>query len=349
MIIADIQGSTDAIAQGRYKDVNTIGAACIVAAQNLLGREQFPFVFGGDGATLVVPGTKLAIVRSALDGVAAVARANFGLSLRIGAVQVATLTTNDCTLEVAKYRLIGKQVIALFRGGAIDSAESLVKHRHMQDGPLDKATVPVDPLALEGLSCRWQPIPSLHGSIATILIKAIGRDRNAVYARVIASIEAILNGDAHSASPLHDTNMRYRGVFDLWRDEWRYAVCHTTWPFILRMLEIVAVVVVFKWRIPPLLFSPKAYGASLGAHSDFRKFDDMLRMVIDVTPAQVTALRDLLESLRSHGQIRFGLHESPSALMTCFVYGLGDGEHLHFVDGGEGGYAVAAQSMKSQS
>jgi hypothetical protein len=32
VVVADIEGSTQAIEAGRYKDVNTVGAACIVAA-----------------------------------------------------------------------------------------------------------------------------------------------------------------------------------------------------------------------------------------------------------------------------------------------------------------------------
>ncbi len=55
IIVADIEGSTAAIEAGRYKDVNTIGAAAVAAAQNAMDKRDFPFVFGGDGATLVIP------------------------------------------------------------------------------------------------------------------------------------------------------------------------------------------------------------------------------------------------------------------------------------------------------
>ncbi len=51
VIVADIKESTKAIEAGRYKDVNTLGAACIVAAQNAMNKADFPYVFGGDGAS----------------------------------------------------------------------------------------------------------------------------------------------------------------------------------------------------------------------------------------------------------------------------------------------------------
>ena len=41
IFVADVKGSTQAIEEGRYKDVNTIGAACIVCAQNSIGDAEF--------------------------------------------------------------------------------------------------------------------------------------------------------------------------------------------------------------------------------------------------------------------------------------------------------------------
>ncbi len=53
---ADIVGSTKAIADGRYKAVNMAGASVISALLNGLGRRDLPFVFGGDGALVALPG-----------------------------------------------------------------------------------------------------------------------------------------------------------------------------------------------------------------------------------------------------------------------------------------------------
>lgn len=49
IIVTDIAGSTKAIELGRYKEVNLIGAASIVAILNLSKNIELPFVFGGDG------------------------------------------------------------------------------------------------------------------------------------------------------------------------------------------------------------------------------------------------------------------------------------------------------------
>ena len=40
-------------------------------------------------------------------------------------------------------------------------------------------------------------------------------------------------------------------------------------------------------------------------------------------------------------------HTSETALMTCVIDGY-DGNHVHFVDGADGGYALAAKQLKAQ-
>ena len=51
---ADIVQSTRAIAENRYKAVNMAGASVIVAVTHALDDREFPFVFGGDGASFAV-------------------------------------------------------------------------------------------------------------------------------------------------------------------------------------------------------------------------------------------------------------------------------------------------------
>src|SRR5215470_7967777 len=63
---ADIVGSTQAIAAGRYKAVNMAGASVISAVLNAIGSRELPFVFGGDGALVAVPASALDATRRAL-------------------------------------------------------------------------------------------------------------------------------------------------------------------------------------------------------------------------------------------------------------------------------------------
>ena len=76
--IADVVASTKAIAEKRYKAVNMAGAAVIAAVTNALGGREFPFVFGGDGASFAVSPRDAAAARDALAATAAWADGEWG-------------------------------------------------------------------------------------------------------------------------------------------------------------------------------------------------------------------------------------------------------------------------------
>jgi hypothetical protein len=345
IIIADIEGSTKAIESGRYKDVNTIGAAAIAAAQNAMDRHDFPFVFGGDGATLVVPPAVFEKVAAALDGVRALARDKFGMALRVGAVEVAELYAEGLRIEVGKFQSVPGRAIASFRGGGLSRADLKFKSDPRRYAVAERPGAVGD---LTGLSCRWQPIPSEKGAVLSILIDArAGKNQKSVYDNILKSLDDIFNGDLLSANPVHLSTMKYKSIRENLKGEIRFHASPYSFSFLARALEIVASVLVFKWKVPAG-FDAQKYAESMSVHSDFRKFDDNLRIVVDCTAAQAASVRALLEKLRADGEIFYGLHESVDALMTCFVYNVRDGGHIHFIDGGNGGYAMAAKQLKAQ-
>jgi hypothetical protein len=94
-------------------------------------------------------------------------------------------------------------------------------------------------------------------------------------------------------------------------------------------------------------FPGETYRDEVTVNTDFRKFDDMLRMVIDVNPEQRAALEALLQREHENGDIVYGVHDAATSIMTCAINDY-EGDHVHFVDGSDGGYALAAKQMKRQ-
>jgi hypothetical protein len=47
------------------------------------------------------------------------------------------------------------------------------------------------------------------------------------------------------------------------------------------------------------------------------------------------------------GIVRFGLARQQAAMMTCFTPFPTQADHMHFVDGASGGYALAALALKT--
>ena len=91
----------------------------------------------------------------------------------------------------------------------------------------------------------------------------------------------------------------------------------------------------------------KQYRVELRENTDFQRFDDTLRMVLDCSPAQADQIEHMLEARAQDNELVFGLHRADSALMTCLVFSLDKAEHIHFIDGSDGGFTTAAKQMKS--
>ena len=89
------------------------------------------------------------------------------------------------------------------------------------------------------------------------------------------------------------------------------------------------------------------YKHRLVANTDYRKCDETLRMVLSGSSVQRRELTGYLTQLRLDGRIVFGIHASPGALLTCVISDYG-ANHVHFLDGSQGGYAMAAKELKAQ-
>jgi hypothetical protein len=89
------------------------------------------------------------------------------------------------------------------------------------------------------------------------------------------------------------------------------------------------------------------YKEDLEAHTDHRKMDGTLRQVLAGTVDQREALEAYLQEQYEQGRLVYGLDTSDAAMVTCLVFQY-EKEHVHFVDGADGGYAHAAQALKER-
>ena len=164
VVMTDVSGSTEAIRQGRYREVNLLGASGITAILNCLPEHSLPYVFGGDGATILVPESSITQVTRALQGVQRMAKQQFDLNLRVGLVPLKTLKKMGHRIYVAKYELSPGNVLAQFAGGGISKAEELIKNDREGDYNLQLVDIAPSP-DLSGLSCRLEPFKSKKGTI----------------------------------------------------------------------------------------------------------------------------------------------------------------------------------------
>ena len=107
--------------------------------------------------------------------------------------------------------------------------------------------------------------------------------------------------------------------------------------------------VVMRFGITVGNFVPKRYLQQVVENSDFRKYDDGLRMILDCTPELAEALTRRLAEAAANGVVRYGLHRQDAAMMTCFTPSVMRADHVHFIDGARGGYASAATALKAMA
>ena len=161
----DIVGSTNAIEEGGYKSVNMAGASMISALLNALGRRDLPFVFGGDGAMVAVPGSALDITRETLAATQAWVKDELDLTLRAAIVPMSTIRARGLDVRVARFQASDNVSYAMFTGGGASWAEARDEGRPTHSATGAAGTRP----DLTGLSCRWNPIEARHGEIVSVI------------------------------------------------------------------------------------------------------------------------------------------------------------------------------------
>lgn len=352
VVLTDVCGSTRAIEAGRYRDVNALGVASIVALRNAMPDLELPYVFGGDGATLLVPETRRAVGEAALRGVRRLARTAFDLELRVGRVAVSELRAAGFTLQAARFRTSRHVRLAMLRGTGITRAERWVKdperaarYAISEDGP--------EAANFEGFECRWQPVPSRRGHIVSLIVLAVDAteaEREKSYRRAIEILEGSLEDDA--GHPISLRGLRLGTLLGGYPEEARVRSGAAAGP----AYEAAAKNARQKSLIGRALvalgttaggFDGSAYPKELIENTDFRKFDEAIRMVLDLSHEQLDRIEAEFGRLRSERHIVYGVHRAPSALITCYLRSY-SGDHVHFVDGSHGGYALAARQLKAQ-
>jgi hypothetical protein len=343
--LTDVVNSTQAIAAGRYKSVNTAGAAVISAIGNALPGRKFPFVFGGDGASFAVPACDRTAASSALAATAAWTRDDLDLTLRTALVPVTAVHEQGLRASVARFGPSKNVSYAMFSGGGLAWAERAMKAGRYT---LRAGAVGERP-DLTGLSCRWNDIPATHGVIVSLLVVPVTHGDPA-FRRVIEALLAELEASSEVARPVPE------GAPDVgWPPpgaelEARASRKPGDTLFLARLrvlAETLLAYVVMRTGARVGGFDPAVYRHQVVENSDFRKYDDNLRMTLDCTPALADRIERQLTQAERDGVVRFGIHRQQAAIMTCIVPSIAESNHVHFVDGASGGYALAAQMLRS--
>jgi hypothetical protein len=347
--LSDVVESTRAIEAGRYKAVNMAGASLIAAVANALGAAtEFPFSFGGDGASFAVPSNHEGLARSALAATGAWVRDELGLKLRTALVPVDAARDAGFDVKVARFSPSRGVSYAMFVGGGLAFAEA-----QMRTGAYTVAAAPEGTRPdLSGLSCRFAEIKSHRGVILSlIVVPASAANDSTEFRALTESILTLAEGGVEIGHPVPTNAPPMRWPPQGLELEAR-ARRRPGRPLLASQIDVgvrtLLAYAVFKLGLRVGAFEPARYLREVVENTDFRKFDDGLRMTLDCAPALADRIEDRLASARAQGVARVGTFRQEAALMTCFVPSATRSDHVHFVDGAMGGYAMAARDLKRQ-
>jgi hypothetical protein len=341
---ADIIESTKAIAAQRYKAVNMAGAAVIAAVTNALEGREFPFVFGGDGASFAVAPGDLERAREALAATAAWVNDDLDLGMRIALVPVGAVRAQGLDVRVARFAPSPNVSYAMFSGGGLGWAEIAMKRGEF--------AVPVAPPGthpdLTGLSCRFEEIPSAQGVILSVLVVAVPGADQAAFRGVIEDVIALGERSPDAGRPVPSGGPASRWPPGGFEFEARAA---RGGPLMLRratvLVHTLLAYLIMRFGISVGGFVPQTYVQQVVENSDFRKYDDALRMILDCTVELANTIEQRLSAAAAAGIVRYGVFRQDAAMMTCFTPSAMRSDHVHFVDGAGGGYASAAITLKA--
>jgi hypothetical protein len=269
------------------------------------------------------------------------------LQLRVGLAEVAALRRCGSEVQVARFEPTPGNHFGVFAGGGVSLLEAAVRGRTRPDlaalAAIPEALDDRQPVDLTGLSCRWAPLQSRHGKMLALIVHG-APDAGAVHAEVLRL--AGLDGDPRPARldtlvnawpPKHfmlEARARRRGGWLPW------------WG--LRVLgETLFAHGLFRTGRHAGAFDPQRYRDEITTNTDFCRCDGTLCFVVDCALPRIEAIRGYLAAGAAAQGFEWGLDVSDTALMTCLVTHASEGLHVHFVDGGGGGYTQAARQMKA--
>ena len=344
--VADIVESTKAIAAKRYKAVNMAGAAVIAAVTNALEGREFPFVFGGDGASFAVAPEDLPRAREALAATAAWVKEDLELVMRVALVPVASIRAKGADVRVARFGPSPNLSYAMFSGGGLGWAEAAMKRGEFA---VDAAPAGTQP-DLSGLSCRFEEIPSARGLILSVLVVPAPGGNAPAFRNVIEDIIGLVERIPEAGRPVPPQGPPLRwppAGLDYEARAARGGSLARRRLFVLGYTFFAYVIMRFGIKVGG--FVPHTYIRQVVENSDFRKYDDGLRMILDCSAELEAELSKRLAAAASAGVVRYGLHRQDAAMMTCFTPSAVRADHVHFIDGARGGYASAATALKAMA
>ena len=209
--------------------------------------------------------------------------------------------------------------MAMFAGGGVEFSDSLLKSSPRGSPYLLEAQSEVGEPNLHGLSCRWEPLIPRSGCMMTIMVqgtKSYPADESGLLSDVVQKISVLLGHRLQESAPASVHSMKFRWPPRGLGLEARATAGGQT--FLRRYFTVLVLSLIQFWcerfNRQAGSYNAPVYRDELRSNTDFRKYDGILRMVLDVSASQAELIEQHLEREHDAGRLAYGVHVADTAL-----------------------------------
>ena len=348
IIVADIQNSTAAVTSGKHNDVNLVAAGSLIAALNIAREKnvEIPFFFSGDGGMLLAPKELVNDIIAGLLVHNENSIKNFGLSMHIGSVSLKTVLSTGAAVKISKVQIGLGLHKAVIIGNGLKFAEQQIKQGSAAQEEISAGYT----LNMTGLECRWDKVkpPRDENEIVCYLIESKDQEKQAeVYRNILRKMDEIY-GSLETRSPLSPNRLKL--LLNLQKVQKEMLVKHGRWKidyFISSFFKTFLGLFYFRNNLKFANIRGKEYLLQLIANADTLTIDGRINTIISGGQKKRKQFLEYLAQQEAEGNLIYGHHISKESIMTCYIENM-DSNHIHFVDGSDGGYTEAAKELKKK-
>ncbi len=348
VIVADIENSTEMFDAGKYKDMNIISSSTVAVAVNVAIKShlEIPFIYGGDGATIIAPKEVVKEILGELISLRENAKQNFNITMRVGYMSIADIYEIGKKISIAKFLISDGYTQAVFLGEGLYHAEEKIKKDRRFHTRLE---IEKQPLNLEGLQCRWDEIqpPKGKSEVVTLIIESVKKMDTKTYLKVLHDIEEIY-GNFNQRHPITSKQtFRFLGFTTLIHaSRIKYGKVKPLY-ILAQYIKAFLHSINIGLGLNITLFRHDDYTDEIIAATDTLKIDGTLKTIIAGNSRQKEKLIERLTKRENKNQLWFGYYTSFSSTQTCYIHKRNQ-QYINLIDGTDGGYVQAAKMLKGK-
>lgn len=346
IVVTDVEDSSKAVANGRHNDINLTATGSIITVLNEIktidSSIKIPYFFGGDGATFIIPDEIIPQVLTALNAYSAHIKKTNNLNLRVGSVILEDIYRNNVTARIAKLRHNKYLTTPVVIGNGLKFAEAKIKDAFK---PTDIAENEENHINLTGMECRWDEIKPNNEDDKVMCLLLICSDETKqaqVYKTIMDEINYIF-GTLEERRPITTFKLKLNTSIQKIKKEMMTKIGKYDQKYLIKNW-LITVFGKYYFKIFP---EGKRYLFRVTQLSDTIMLDGAINTVISGSSQEIRKFQIFLDNMEFQKEITYGLHVTHASIMSCYVQDRKE-NHIHFVDGTEGGYTTAAVMFKQK-